>query len=316
MDKSPLLFLMLIICVALCAGCITGEDAGQGCEPCTAPTDYTILETSEIDRQTIESLQAQLNQVRQDALLPDGEVAIVRLYGSLGEEDVGTMYEILGALGDDANVGAVVLWIDSPGGGTGATVDIYHALAALRARKPVVAYSGEMIASGGYYLSLGADAIVASPECLVGNIGVIYVHTDATNYYRDFGLDLTVIKTGAHKDMGADWRALTPDEYSWLESNILEAFNRFVHVVALERGMTNEEALTMSDGRIWSAADALAEGMIDRVGTLETALTMAEELAGLEKADVQFIEVWDEGSVKTGGYYTPLRYQWEETIKP
>ena len=316
MDKNPFLLLMLIICVALCAGCITDADADQGCEPCAPSPEYTILETSEIDLQTIETLQTQLSQVRQDALLPDGEIAVVRLYGSLGEEDVGTMYEVLDALGDDANIGAVVLWIDSPGGGTGATVDMYNALTALRARKPVVAYSGEMIASGGYYLSLGADAIVASPECLVGNIGVIYVHTDATDYYRDFGLDLTVIKTGEHKDMGADWRALTSEEYSWLESNILEAFNRFVHVVALERGMTNEGALAMSDGRIWSADDALAEGMIDRVGTLETALAMAEELAGLEKADVQFIEVWDEGSVKTGGYYTPLRYQWEDTITP
>jgi len=314
MDKKAFLILLIVVSVALCSGCISDTDADSPCESCS-PQSYTILETSEIDLQTIENLQTQLAQIRQDSLLPDGEIAVVRMYGVLGEEDVGTMYGIFDSLGKDANIGAVVLWIDSPGGGTGATVDLYQSLTSLRAKKPVVVYSGEMIASGGYYLSLGADVIVASPECLVGNIGVIYVHTDASDYYRDFGLDLTVIKTGEHKDMGADWRALTSEEYAWLESNIVEAFNRFVHVVALERDMTNEEALGKSDGRIWSAADALADGMIDAIGTLDTAIAMAEGLSGLEKADIQFMEVWDEGSVKTGGYYTPLRYQWEETIE-
>jgi len=312
--KASLLGLLLV-CILVVSGCITGNEAAQDCAPCPTGGTVTILESSAIDADTIASLRAQLVALRSESLAPDGAVALVRMYGVLDSEDVGMAYDLFDRLGKDANIGAVVLWLDSPGGGVGATVDLYQSLTALRAHKPVVVYSGGMIASGGYYLSLGADAIVVGAECLVGNIGVIYVHTDASQYYRDFGLRITVIKTGAFKDMGADWRALTSEEYAWLEASVMDSYNRFVRTVALERDMTSSEALAMADGSIWLATEAYEAGMVDTVGTLDDAVALAASYAGIDVVERWYYEVWDEGSLKAGSVASPLRYQWEETIE-
>jgi protease-4 len=296
------------------AGCIGGEQTSDGCEPCTVSDEVRVLETSDIDSERIATLEAQLADLRDENTNPDGSIALVRLYGVLSSEDVGTFRTMLVDIATDDAYSAVVLWVDSPGGGVGATTQMYDEVVKLRTKKPVVVYSGDMIASGGYYLACGGDEIIVGEDCLVGNIGVIYAHTDATQYYRDFGLEITVIKTGEHKDMGADWRGLTEEEYNWFKDMVYDAYNRFVHVVAYERDMSNEDALTLSDGSIWLAKNARPVGLIDQIGDLEAAIARAEELAGLEKAEVVPFELWDEGSVKASAYFSPLRYQWEETL--
>ncbi|MHC1605226.1 MAG: signal peptide peptidase SppA [Candidatus Methanofastidiosia archaeon] len=310
----------LIICcmaMAMLAGCIvsTGDNGGEeGCPPCEKDVEVKILESSQIDAQTINELKTQIEALRTANLSPDGKIALVRIYGVLGEEDVGIFRKTLIEVGDDSQYSAVVLWVDSPGGGVGATTEMYKEILKLKSKKPVVVFSGDMIASGGYYLACAADLIVADMDCLVGNIGVIYAHVDATQYYKDFGLKITVIKTGDYKDMGADWRALTDEEYNWMKDMVFDAYNRFVQAVAFGRNMTNSDALALSDGKIWLPEKAKEEGIIDYVGDLEFAIKKAEDLAGLIKAEVIFFELWDEGSTKVSGYYNPLRYQWEETL--
>jgi len=314
MHTSRSIIAVIIITIVALAGCIGGGETTNGCEPCTVSDEVRVLETSDIDNERIATLEAQLEELRAEGNNPDGSVALVRVYGVLGSEDVGTFREMLVQIAGDDAYGAVVLWVDSPGGSVGATTQMYDEVVKLRTRKPVVVYSGDMLASGGYYLACGGDEIVVGDDCLVGNIGVIYAHTDATKYYRDFGLDITVIKTGDHKDMGADWRGLTDEEYRWFKDMVYDAYNRFVHVVAYERDMTNDDALTLSDGSIWLAKNALPVGLVDQIGDLSAAIARAEELAGIEKAEVVPFELWDEGSVKTSAYFSPLRYQWEETL--
>ncbi|MBN1786036.1 MAG: signal peptide peptidase SppA [Candidatus Methanofastidiosa archaeon] len=313
MEKRKVIFAFILIIAILLSGCITGGEA-NGTNTQYNDNDVIILETSELDRQAIDELAAQIEALRELNIDPDGKIALVRYYGVIGEEDLGTFRDILTSIGGNDLYSAVVLWVDTPGGGVGSTAAMYNEISSLRALKPVVMYTSELLASGGYYLACAADKVIADPGALVGNISTIYVHTDASQYYSDFGIRLTIIKTGEYKDIGADWRSLTDEEYQWMSDMTYDAFNRFVHVVALGRGMSNARALELSDGRIWLAKDALGIGLVDGIGSLENAISVAEGLAGLEKADVILFEVWDEGSLKTSGYHATLRYQWEETI--
>lgn len=312
MKIQNILAVAVICSLLLISGCIIEGDAAEGCAPCSV--EVKMLESSAFDKQTIAELESQIEALRTQSLDPDGNIALVRLYGVLGQEDVGTFRELLVHIGDSNKYSAVVLWIDSPGGGVGTTSEMYKEILKLKSKKPVVIFSGDMIASGGYYLACAGDAIIADADCLVGNISVIYTHTDASQYYRDFGLKITVIKTGEYKDIGADWRALTQEEYDWIEGMVYDEYNRFVRVVAMGRNMAIEEALKLSDGKIWTAENALDEGLVDSIGDLEAAIKMAEDLAGLIKAEVVPFELWDEGSVKSAEYYNPLRYQWEATL--
>jgi len=316
MHRKKILICSLLIFSVLMTGCITGVGTEDGNEPDINYDSTTILETSEIDQQTIADLQAQLEHLRDMNIAPDGKIALIRYYGVIGEEDLGTFRDLLSSVGDNDEFSAAVLWVDTPGGGVGSTAAMYNEVLNLKMKKPVVLYSSELLASGGYYIACGADLIVADADALIGNISTIFVHTDASQYYSDFGLKLTVIKTGEYKDIGADWRGLTAEEYQWFKDMTYDAYNRFVHVVALGRNMTNDEALNVSDGRIWLATEAVGQGLVDKVGNLDDAIDAAEELVGMEKAEVVFFEVWEEGSVKTSGYHSTLRYQWEETIDP
>jgi len=316
MNWNKLTILFFMISLVAVSGCITDVDLDDsGNDAAINNDEVIILETSEEDRQTIDDLQAQLDALREHIIPPDGDIALVRYYGVIGEEDLGSFRDMLVTLGDDDSFSAVVLWVDTPGGGVGSTAAMYNEVMDLRSKKPVVLYSSEMLASGGYYLACGADQIVADADALIGNISTIFVHTDASQYYSDFGLKLTVIKTGEFKDIGADWRGMTQEEYQIFKDMTYDAYNRFVHVVALGRNMTNEEALALADGKIWLATEAMALGLVDKVGGLGAAIGVAEELAGLEKAGVVQFELWDEGSIKTTGYRSALRYQWEETIE-
>lgn len=305
----------IIIILACLSGCIIGDEAAPADDTDDNSGDFIVLSTSEADAQTIAQQAAIIEQYRAEESDPDGNIALLRIYGSLGSEDVGQMRDMLVTLAEDPEYGAIVLWIDTPGGGTGSTGAIYDEIVKARSKKPIVAYSSEMIASGGYFLACGADEIYTSYDCLIGNIGVIYVHIDASRYYSDFGMDVTVISTGSHKDMGADWRALDDEEYAWLRDGVMESYTRFVRVVATARGFTNEEAVAVSDGRIWNPSDALADNMIDGICTLDDAIERAADLAGLENPNVFMEELWEEGSIKVTSYASPLRYQWDATIE-
>jgi len=316
MNKFKTILISLTILVVAISGCIVDGTIGDtDMEPDINDDEVIILETSEIDRQTIEQLQAQIDSLRQEMIDPDGDIALIRYYGVIGEEDLGTFRDMLVSIGDNDDYSAVVLWIDSPGGGVGSTAAMYDEITDLRTKKPVVLYTSELLVSGGYYLACGADLVVADADALIGNISTIYVHTDASHYYSDFGLKLTVIKTGKYKDIGADWRGLTEEEYQIFKAMTYDSYNRFVHVVALGRGMSNEEALAVADGKIWLGTEALDMGLVDHLGDLDVAIDKAEDLAGLTNANIVQFEVWEEGSIKTSGYKMALRYQWEETLE-
>lgn len=218
-----------------------------------------------------------------------GSVAVVRVEGAI-ESGAGSPWSAdtvtdrmviadLERAAGDASVAAVVLYVSSPGGSVVASDTIYRAVAAMD--KPVVAYLGEVAASGGYYVALGADAIVAHPSCITGSIGAVATAINAQELLEELGIQFQVIKSGDAKDMGSPHRPLEPEEQAFWQALIDEAYQGFVDIVAAERDLPVEAVLEVADGRILSGARANELGLVDRVGTMDDAVGLAAELAGV-----------------------------------
>lgn len=186
---------------------------------------------------------------------------------------------------EDDSVRAVVLRINSPGGEVVASDEIYRKIKELQKQgKPVVASMGGTAASGGYYIAAAADRIVANPNTLTGSIGVIFTLPNYEGLADLLGYKETVIQSGAMKDMGNPLRELRPEEKEVFQSLVDETYQRFVDLVADERGLPREKVLSIADGRIYSGQQALELGLVDALGTLDDAFEAAKELAGLDEA--------------------------------
>ncbi len=212
------------------------------------------------------------------------QVAVVMLQGTISSQGTSGIVAqrvepLLRRLNRDASVRAVVLHINSPGGGVAASERIYHALTQMD--KPLVAYFDELAASGGYYIAMAADTIVANPAALTGSIGVIAVFPHGEALMDKVGIRVTVIKSGPAKDMGSFLREMTPEERAYMQEIVDEMYDRFVDVVAQGRGISKEEVRKVADGRIYTAQKAKALGLIDELGFEEDAVRLAARQAGL-----------------------------------
>ncbi len=210
-----------------------------------------------------------------------GRVGLVEVLGEISESE--TVVDQLDRMQRDASVKAVVLRIDSPGGGVAASQEIYDAIRRLRdEEKPVVASMAGVAASGGYYIACAADSIVANPGTLTGSIGVIMSFPNTEELFRKVGLRFETIKTGKYKDVGSMWRPMTEDEKSLLHEVLGNVYDQFVDAIVQGRSMKREDILPYADGRIFSGGQALEYGFVDRLGSLEEAIDMASKMAGLE----------------------------------
>src|SRR6267143_3448704 len=184
---------------------------------------------------------------------------------------------------DDRTVSAIVVRIDSPGGDGTASDLIWSEL--VRARKvkgkPVIASMGDVAASGGYYVAAGADAIFAEPGTVTGSIGVFVGHFDASELMGKLGLNLETVKRGASADLFSPNRSLTERERKTLQSWVDNFYDGFVSRVAEARGLSKADVDRVAQGRVWTGAQALDRGLIDRIGGLEDALAEAKRRAGL-----------------------------------
>ena len=187
---------------------------------------------------------------------------------------------------------ALLLRIDSPGGTVGDSQEIYSALMRLREKIPIVASFGNIAASGGVYIGMGAQHIVANPGTITGSIGVILRGNNLERLLDKVGVSFKVIKSGPYKDILAFDRELTDSEKGILQELIDVSYSQFVKTVAQARGLTEETVRSFADGRIFTGEQALELGVVDRLGTEEDARRWAAELANLdpEKAEVEKIE--------------------------
>lgn len=236
----------------------------------------------------------------------DGKVAVIRIEGILDSEDVMPIASKLREVGEDSSISGVILWIDSPGGSVAGVIQITYEIERLKSVKPVVAYTGGLAASGGYYIMSVCDRIIVRPDAEVGSIGVIYVHMDASGYYSQFGFDITVFKTGKHKDAGADWRALDEEEQQYIIDSVYDAFYRFVYTVSRGRNLTADVVERYADGLTWLGEEAVRQGFADGAGNFDDAVQEIEKLAGLKHAELLFIEIIDSGDYR--------EYNWESVL--
>ena len=181
----------------------------------------------------------------------------------------------------DPAVKAVVLRVDSPGGGVTASDEIRNQIVKLKATKPVVASMGSLAASGGYYVSAPATKIVTNETTLTGSIGVITVVPNLEGLMEKLGIGATVFTSGPHKDETAGLRPLTEADRKILQDMVDEAFDRFVSIVSEGRAMSKEAVRKLADGRIYTGRQALELGLADRVGDLPEAIQLAADLGGI-----------------------------------
>ncbi|MBM3127793.1 MAG: signal peptide peptidase SppA [Chloroflexi bacterium] len=183
---------------------------------------------------------------------------------------------------NNASVKAIVLRVDSPGGSVVASREMYDAVMATRAKgKPVVASFGEIAASGGYYISAGADKIYAHPATLTGSIGVISVFPSFEGLGEKIGVKFTVIKSGPHKDQGAGYRDLTPEERAIWQTLTDEIYGDFVSVVAQGRKLETARVRELADGRVYTGKQAKQVGLVDELGNLDAAVDAAAKLGNI-----------------------------------
>ena len=210
------------------------------------------------------------------------------LFGGTSVADVQQKLQLAAA---DSRVRAIVLRINSPGGEASASDLIYQEVLRFKetSGKPVVAALMGTAASGGYYVALSTDRIVASPTTITGSVGVIMDLINMEKLYGKLGLESVVIKSGDKKDIGSPTRAMTPEEREILQGLNRALFDQFLAKVRERRQAMDEQQLkTVSDGRVVSAQEALQLHLVDRVGSLRDAIQQACDLAKIESADVIF----------------------------
>lgn len=209
-----------------------------------------------------------------------GRIAVLDIDGVISDD--ADLLEQIRKFRDDASVKGYLVRINSPGGVVGPSQSIFEELRKLRDEEvPVVAAIGGVGASGGYYIALGADSIFALPGSITGSIGVIMEFPDASELMDKVGVQMQVVKSAEHKDVGSPFRPITPEDRQILSELVSDVYQQFVDVVASERSLSTETVAQVADGRILSGRQALSHGLIDRLGNSNDALAAVGRMAGL-----------------------------------
>jgi len=181
------------------------------------------------------------------------------------------------------SVKAIVLRINSPGGGVAPSQEIYEEILKSRQvnKTPIVASVGSLAASGGYYIASAADLIVANPGSITGSIGVLLQVPNISGLLQKIGVKSVVVKSGQHKDLASPTREMTDSERQLLQGMLDDVHNQFIDVVAKGRQIDRKKVEAIADGRIFSGREAQSLGLVDQLGNLQDAIERAGTLAGI-----------------------------------
>ncbi|MDJ0866025.1 MAG: signal peptide peptidase SppA [Myxococcota bacterium] len=193
-----------------------------------------------------------------------------------------TIVEAIESAADDAAIGAIVLRIDSPGGGPFPSEQIWHALRAAREKKPVIASFSDYAASGAYYLASAADAIVADPATLTGSIGVFAIRPSLGGVFERLEIGFETLSRAPHAELLLSTPPLSPETRDWLQADVDAVYRRFLARVAEGRGVEPEAVAAVAEGRVWTGEQALERGLVDELGGLRAAVGVARARLGLE----------------------------------
>ncbi len=209
------------------------------------------------------------------------KVAVVSLTGTIISSR--SIVSTLQTLADNSSVKAIVLRVDSPGGGVAASQEIFEEVKSIRdSVKPIVVSMGSMAASGGYYVSCGATRIVANPGTITGSIGVIAMFPNYAKLMDKLGLEMDVIKSGKYKDSGSPFRKMTEADKKYFQGVVENSYGQFLDVVAEERKLPIDKLKKFADGRVFTGEQALKLGLVDTLGSFEDAISIAAKLGGIK----------------------------------
>lgn len=209
------------------------------------------------------------------------QVALLEVEGAIFDSQ--TFNQQLKDYGKRSGVRAIVLRLNTPGGGVAATQEIYEAVRKFRAetRKKVIASMSSVAASGGYYIACAADKVYANPGTITGSIGVIAEWYNYGDLLRWAKMQDVVIKSGDYKDAGNPARPLTEAERAYFQRLIDGLYSQFVAAVATSRKMPDDTVRKLADGRVYTGEEAKRLGLIDELGTLQDAIQAAAKMSGI-----------------------------------
>lgn len=206
------------------------------------------------------------------------------------------MTKDLQELGENKDVKAVVIRVNSPGGSAYASEQIWRSVELLKAKKPVIISMGGYAASGGYYISCAANKIIAEPSTLTGSIGIFGMIPDASELLtQKLGLSFDVVKTNAMSDLGAMGRPFNESESNLMQQHINRGYDTFTKRVADGRGISQDSVKVIAEGRVWTGNQALKIGLVDQLGNLDTAIEEAAKAANITEYGVR--RITDERSI-------------------
>jgi protease-4 len=219
------------------------------------------------------------------------KVAVVYASGEIrsgeNESDImgsETISEAIALAREDDNVKAVVLRVNSPGGSSLASDVIWREVMLTREVKPVVVSMGNLAASGGYYISCGADKIIADENTITGSIGVFGMIPNAQGFFNNkLGITFDTVNTNKNADLFSMTRKIKPVEVTYITMLIERIYKDFVTKVSDGRNMSYTAVDSIGQGRVWSGSDALKIGLVDEIGGLNRAIEVAAELGEVEK---------------------------------
>ncbi len=208
------------------------------------------------------------------------KIAIVEIKGVITQSS-GIIEEIR-QYEEDEGVKAIILRIDSPGGGVGPSQEIHREILKAKSKKKVVTSMGSVAASGGYYIACASDLIVANPGTITGSIGVLMEFTNIEELFKKIGIKGVVLKSGEHKDIGSPFREMTPEEKKIIQGVIDNVHQQFIMAVAQGRNLDRAKVVEIADGRILTGEQAKELGLVDRMGNLQDAIDIVAKMVGIE----------------------------------
>lgn len=184
---------------------------------------------------------------------------------------------------EDKSIKAIILRVNTPGGGVAASQEIYEEVKKTReSGKIIVVSMGSIAASGGYYIAVGSSLIIANPGTLTGSIGVIAQFISIKDFAEKLGISQTTIKSGSLKDAGSPFKTMNDSDKAYFQDVVDNSFGQFLDVVAKERKMDKQTLLQYANGRVFTGLQAKEYGLVDSLGTFEDAIRITGKMAGIE----------------------------------
>jgi len=224
------------------------------------------------------------------------KIAIVEIKGVIAQSS-GIIEELQQHL-EDEGVKAIILRIDSPGGGVGPSQEIHREILKIKLKKKIITSMGSVAASGGYYIACASDLIVANPGTITGSIGVLMQFSNFEELLKKIGIKGVVLKSGEHKDIGSPLREMKPEEKKIMQEVLDNVHQQFIQAVAEGRKLDYSKVVQIADGRIITGEQAKNLGLVDKMGNLQDTIDIAAEMVGIQgKPNVLYpkkrISIWE-----------------------